>query len=209
MMKNFVLLVCIVSSLMGCEMSESSKLKRLQAKIDSLESMTLIPKPTKKMQESFALAEKALDDRRVNINLGSRIELDEVKNDTAAFLDFRRRIKSCLNSEGVILSSSYSFGLAEIQELLKDINKMNQSLGRMSDPITGIRIHMGMDSIEISGTDFPYVDVFLTPVTKSGLSVFRDDMIQYFDLPSSSTTTASASSSGSLNSSNPCPNLCP
>lgn len=208
-MKNFVLLVCIVSSLMGCEMSESSKLKRLQAKIDSLESMTLIPKPTKKMQESFALAEKALDDRRVNINLGSRIELDEVKNDTAAFLDFRRRIKSCLNSEGVILSSSYSFGLAEIQELLKDINKMNQSLGRMSDPITGIRIHMGMDSIEISGTDFPYVDVFLTPVTKSGLSVFRDDMIQYFDLPSSSTTTASASSSGSLNSSNPCPNLCP
>ena len=127
-MKNLISILligvisCFVSSCDQTKLKAENELLRQQ--IDSLLQFTQIQKPSEKALTTLDQAKAALRDRTVDETLGNRIEVDEVKRDTTAFLDFRRNIKPCLDAQGVILSSSYSFGLKEIEELMKDTQKI-------------------------------------------------------------------------------------
>lgn len=170
-----------------------------------------------------AYYESAKEQLRKNPNVsngqGVRISENDSKRNIRDFKKTQKIIEPVLQSVGLIISTSYSFGLSEIDSLLEDIKILNQLPKYQGDnQLSGIRIHLGENTLEATDdngntTEIYYVDAFITPVNKKGRHIFVDDAISYNDVPDPNTiraiSTLDVGNSGSLNASNPCPDVCP
>lgn len=155
----------------------------------------------------------------VSRGLGNRITKVDAERHINDFKGIQGNLKSCLDAVDLVISTSYSFGIDEVRALLDDIEMLNSTFtGTYSgdNELTGIRIHLGKNFIEVEDEDGNtqtvfYVDAFITPVNKKGKHIFTDGAISYRNIPKNADEIVilEDSNSGSLNNSNPCPDVCP
>ncbi|WP_258100924.1 hypothetical protein [Marinoscillum pacificum] len=225
-MKNLILAASLILVMGSCVLK--SDYDALKSQADSLTTALKNNKdafgleaPTEDQITLKAKAEELLKKKPdVSRGQGSRISRVVAERHINDFKSIRKSLDPCLTSIDLVMSSSYSFGLDEIKSLIDDIEKLNRTFsGTYSGDkeLTGIRVHMGKSMINVpnpegdSSTVF-YIDAFITPVDKKGRHIFTDGAIAYSNIPDPNSTrsnTLSSPGSGSLNESNPCPDVCP
>ena len=225
-MKNLIFMLMIAAVLPACVLkSDYDALKeendKLRNKMDSGATAFGLMPPTEEQVEFRQLAIdslKKLPD--VSRGQGFRIPKAVAERHINDFKGIQGNLKSCLDAVDLVISSSYSFGLDEVKKLLDDIEALNKNYpNRFSgdNELTGIRFHLGKNLIEVTNDDGTsktvfYVDAFITPVNKVGVHFFTDSGIIHTDIPDPNNggiVILDTSNSGSLNNSNPCPDVCP
>ena len=176
-------------------------------------------------EEDKYFYEEALEILRKNPNVsvgqGTRITGSEAERNIRDFKKTQAIIRQPLEAVGLVISTSYSFGLEEVDYLLRDIEKLNK-LPEFdgNKKLTGIRVHLGENSMEVKGQDgsvrsIYYVDAFITPVDSLGRDIkVANNGISYEDIPDRNSPNiprgvTNINLSTALNLSNPCPDLCP
>ncbi|WP_420576101.1 hypothetical protein [Ekhidna sp.] len=205
MKKTFILIIGILIGVVACYFylkpsDDSSK-----------ENFLGLTPPTKEQIALVDTLEAQLRrDRRVSRGLGTRISKIEAERHINDFKSIKLALKPAMQSLDLSMSTSYSFGLDEIKQLVNDIDSLNR-YRTSADSLTGIRIHLGKSSREINRKTVFYVDAFITPVDKEGDHIFKDSRIVYQDIPDrnlKSEVSAQKDGTVSLNNSNPCPDVC-
>ncbi|MDH5608687.1 MAG: hypothetical protein OEY56_04350 [Cyclobacteriaceae bacterium] len=201
-MKNLFALtvyLSLVTLLSSCDNSNQKLLAEKDARIAELEALLEGSYSQKDLADSEVYTELK-GDSTVYCNTGDRITFSK-----APELLFREisnykknhviHLPNPANQKKVVTTTSYSFGLCSLIDLLDDINTYNSI---NTDSITGIRIQTYIKNIN-KAEDF--IDAAIIPTKKDGSLV-------YSAVLSNKKMANTAETSLVLNISLPCPDLC-